>query len=185
LQTRQLRSPEDIGKPPAPEIPECIVHPVLVVPPGNIVYDVHSLEDYLHFVKLLPAHGSNAITSTQVVPVFERLVEPDVDGVVRLIPDKLIGVPFHARTGSDPDCPLERIRPQGRCLALPKLNNFDIIDFRFDLKIRRYLWDSVRSQVARFKILYSPTIQTVHRTRMGEYEVGVHRFPVAQAHGIR
>lgn len=102
------------------------------------MYDVDSLEDCLHFVELLPAHGPNAITSTQVVPVFERLVEPDVDGVVRLIPDKLIGVPY-ARTGFDPDCPLERIRPQGRCLALPKLDNFDIIDFRFDLKIRRYL----------------------------------------------
>jgi hypothetical protein len=67
------------------------------------------------------------------VPVFERLVEPDVDGVVRLVPHKLKGVPY-ARTGFDPDCPLERIRPQGCCFALPKLHNFNIIDFRFDLK---------------------------------------------------
>lgn len=106
------------------------------------MYDVNSLEDCLRFGELRRAYASYGITSTPVLRVFETLVESDIDGVVCLVTYKLIGVPY-SRTGFNVDRPVEGIEPQGLFLASPKLDNFDVIEFKWDcVDFRRHLRDS-------------------------------------------
>jgi len=74
------------------------------------MYDINSWEDCLHFGELHRVHASSGTTSTPVLRVFDRLVESDIDGVVRLVAYKLIDVPY-ARTRFDVDRPVEGIGP--------------------------------------------------------------------------
>lgn len=121
------------------EAAETVPHPVLAVPSGIVMHDRNAREVPLEQGQLIRSHSSHGVASAPVIGVDVRLVTPDLHGVCLRVSQEVVRV-SGTRIGWDVDDPVKRMGPKILYLALPKLDDFDVIVRFFSRHIQIWLW---------------------------------------------